>query len=94
VIRDHGSRITYHESLSMWLRFIIYSILAYLILRFVRKLLAPAPGPSSRRSPSDTRSARMIRCDNCGMFVTQSSALLVAGREFCSRDCARTVKSV
>jgi len=78
----------------MWLRFIIYSILAYLILRFVRKLLAPAPGARARRSPNETRSARMVRCENCGTFVTQSSALLVAGREFCSRDCARTVKSV
>jgi len=71
----------------MLLRFIIYTILAYLVLRFVRKLLSPSK--PATRATGGPRSAQMIRCENCGMFITQASALLVAGREFCSKACAQ-----
>ena len=69
----------------MLLRFISYCILAYLVLRFIRWLLAPSPRRPAQGGRS--RSAPMVRCEACGMFVTQSSALVAGGRDFCSRQC-------
>lgn len=89
-MRDRDpSLFTDHESVSMLLRFILYSILAYLVLRFVRRLLAPARARGSRAPTDGARSAQMIRCESCGMFITQTSALLIGGREFCSKGCAK-----
>jgi len=70
----------------MLFRFIFYCVLAYLAWRFVRWLLTPSP----RRSGADRRArqvAPLVRCETCGMFVTESSALAVGGRDFCSRHC-------
>jgi hypothetical protein len=89
------SRITNHESrLGAMAKFILYCILAYLALRFVRRLLSPRSGGGSRAAKREAMSAQMIRCENCGMFITQTSALLVAGREFCSKSCAQKVNRV
>lgn len=76
------------------LKLLIYCLLAYLAIRFVRKLLAGAPGGASRATPRDPRPAQMIRCENCGMFITQTSALLIGGRGFCSKSCAQKVNRV
>jgi hypothetical protein len=78
----------------MFFKFIVYCILAYLAIRFVRKLLSPPVRGSSRATPREPTPSHMIRCENCGMFITQTSALLVGGREFCSSACAHKVKSV
>ena len=78
----------------MFFRFIIYCVLAYLAIRFVRRLLAPAPGRSSRSAPREAGPAQMTRCESCGMFIIQTSALLVGGREFCSKSCAQKVNRV
>ena len=70
----------------MLLRFITYCIVAYLVMRFIRWLLAPSP----RRSDKGGRlrhSAAMVRCEACGMFITQSSAVVAGGHDFCSRQC-------
>jgi len=73
----------------MFFRFLIYSLLAYLAIRFVRRLLAPASGGGSRAATRRAGPAQMIRCENCGMFITQTSALLIGGREYCSKSCAQ-----
>ena len=78
----------------MFFRFIFYCILAYLAIRFVRRLLSPPVPGSSRATPREPTPSHMIRCENCGMFITQTSALLVGGREFCSSSCAQKVNSV
>lgn len=78
----------------MLVRFLIYSLLAYLAFRFVSKLLAPASHRSSKAAPRESGPAQMIRCENCGMFITQTSALLVGGHEFCSKSCAQKVNRV
>ena len=75
-------------------RFIFYSILAYAVLRLIRWVLAsasPANSPSSKR---EARPAQMIRCRHCGMFITQRSAIVASGEEFCSRNCAQSVNRV
>ena len=71
-------------------RFIIYCVLAYFAYRFVRRLLSPASGGGSHAA----RPAQMIRCENCGMFITQTSALLAGGREYCSKSCVQKVNRV
>jgi hypothetical protein len=77
------------------LKFILYCIVAYLALRFVRRLLSPLrSGGGSRAAKREAVPAQMIRCENCGMFITQTSSLLVAGREFCSKSCAQKVNRV
>ena len=78
----------------MFFRFILYCILAYLALRFVRRLLSPGRLGGSRAAKREAMPAQMIRCENCGMFITQTSALFVAGREFCSKSCAQKVNRV
>jgi|SRR6266705_61577 len=95
-VTHHTSRITNHESrLGEMLKFIVYCVLAYLALRFVRRLLSPPRSVGgSRAAKREAVPAQMIRCENCGMFITQTSALLVAGREFCSKSCAQKVNRV
>jgi hypothetical protein len=68
------------------LRFIFYCILAYLSLRFVRWLIKPARA-RVRQGGGGQRGATMIRCETCGMFVTERSALATEGHDFCSRQC-------
>ena len=75
-------------------RFIFYSILAYAVLRFIRWLRASASPRNSSSSKGEARPAQMIRCRHCGMFVTQQSAILAAGEEFCSQNCAQSVNRV
>jgi len=75
-------------------RFIFYSILAYAVLRFIRWLLASASPRKSASSNREARPAQMIRCRHCGMFVTQRSAIVAAGEEFCSQSCAQSVNRV
>jgi len=67
------------------LRFIFYCILAYLALRFVRWLLTPSRARA--RQGGVQRGATMVRCETCGMFVTERSALAAGGHEFCSQQC-------
>jgi hypothetical protein len=70
----------------MFLRFIFYSILAYLAMRFIRWLIAPSSGRAGQ-AVRGRRAAPMVRCETCGMFITESSALAAGGRDFCSRNC-------
>jgi hypothetical protein len=92
-ITNHELRITFSEQ--MFFRFILYCVLAYFALRFVRRLLSPPRSVGgSRAAKREAVPAQMIRCENCGMFITQTSALLVAGREFCSKSCAQKVNRV
>jgi hypothetical protein len=70
----------------MLFRFIFYCMLAYLAWRFIRWLIAPASARSGRAGRV-RRAAPMVRCQTCGMFVTESSALIAGGRDFCSPHC-------
>jgi hypothetical protein len=70
----------------MFLRFIFYSILAYLAMRFLRWLIAPSSARSAKTARG-RRIAPMVRCETCGMFITENSALVAGGRDFCSRNC-------
>jgi hypothetical protein len=79
------------------IKLILYFIIAYMLLRFARRMVRgfASTGPSSRnagtprRSPSEPRisSSQTIRCDNCGVFVTEKSALLMGDKGFCSEAC-------
>lgn len=75
-------------------RIILYIVLAYMVLRFVRRVLTPSRAASRtyRRRQARPRqnviSSRTVRCENCGMFITEKSALIVGGTEFCSKGCA------
>jgi hypothetical protein len=70
----------------MILRFILYSLIAYLAMRLIRWLFTPSrPGQTSRGRAR--RAAQMVRCDACGMFITKSSALMAGDRDFCSKTC-------
>jgi hypothetical protein len=73
----------------MLLRFIFYSILAYLVIRAVRRFLGLRPIASRQRMHvADNRTSRMVRCESCGTFVAETRALLVGNKEFCSKVCA------
>ncbi|HKP10869.1 MAG TPA: PP0621 family protein [Blastocatellia bacterium] len=68
------------------LRLVFYLILAYLAMRFIRWLVTPSRA-RSRQSEKGRRGATMVRCATCGMFVTERSALVAEGHDFCSRQC-------
>ncbi len=68
------------------LKFVFYCILAYLAMRFVRWLVTPSRA-KSRRGRNISRGATMVRCETCGTFVTERSALVVGGHDFCSQTC-------
>jgi hypothetical protein len=70
----------------MLFRFLLYCLIAYLALRFIRWLVAPSPTRAARGGRK-RRTAAMVRCETCGMFVTESSALVTGGQDFCSRAC-------
>jgi hypothetical protein len=72
----------------MLLKFILFLVLAYTLLRVVRWLGNPSPSGGRRVADRSPRAAHMIRCATCGLFVTQKSALVLGGREFCSKSCA------
>ena len=76
----------------MFFRFIFYCILAYAAIRFVRWIMKPSSARASQRKRPNA--AQMIRCESCGMFITQRSALLIGGRDYCSRSCAEKVNRV
>jgi hypothetical protein len=78
----------------MLLRFLLYSLIAYLVIGFIKKLVRgmndrqnPANGQRSR--PGKSASALMVRCAGCGTFIAESRAIIVGTSEFCSNACAR-----
>ncbi|HJQ70599.1 MAG TPA: PP0621 family protein [Blastocatellia bacterium] len=79
------------------LKLIIYFILLLLVIRMIRRfigrLLSPAPratrSAGRREARGRAQSSRMVRCQVCGTFVTESSALVVGGSGFCSEACAQ-----
>lgn len=72
----------------MLLKFILFLVLAYTLLRVVRWLGNPSTSGRRRVGNRSPGAAHMIRCATCGLFVTQKSALALGGREFCSKSCA------
>ena len=79
-------------------KLIIYLILLLLIIRFLRRfigrvLFPPPPATASggqRRAQAaeKERASKMVRCQACGTFITESSALVVGGSGYCSKACA------
>jgi hypothetical protein len=77
----------------MFLRFVIYSLIAYFVIRFVRKLMTPSrPTSAPRREATGKRSdsAVMVRCSACGTFITETSAMITGGGKYCSSACAQS----
>ena len=83
------------------IRFIIYGILAYLLLRFVRRFLRALPayvspeidrGANNRKTnpAHDHAYASTVRCEVCGTYVAQHKALSVGERRYCSKSCAES----
>lgn len=72
----------------MLLRFILFLVLAYVVLRAIRWLANSSPSASRRVASSRPRASQMIRCATCGVFVTQKSALSLGGGDYCSKSCA------
>ena len=83
------------------IRFIIYSIIAYLLLRFIRRIFRTLPAYVShnierevnnqKKSPSPGHDYEpTIRCGVCGMYVAQNRALLVGERRYCSEACVKS----
>lgn len=79
------------------IKLILYFIIAYMVVRFARRMIGgfTSSAPSRpdagrpRPAPSEPRvsSSQTVRCDNCGVFVTEKSALLIGDKGFCSKAC-------
>ena len=78
---------------TMVFRFILYSVIAYLVIGFIKKLIGAAGekqrAAARQRRPGKSRSAAlMVRCAACGTFIEESRAILAGGSDFCSTACA------
>jgi hypothetical protein len=79
----------------MFLKFLLYSVIAYFVIRFVRSFISGtksakiASGQAAGQKPRKTVAATMIRCDSCGTFITENSAMHAGNRLFCSNSCAK-----
>ncbi|MEW6130740.1 MAG: PP0621 family protein [Acidobacteriota bacterium] len=76
------------------IRFIIYSVIAYFVIRFVKRLFkASTANVGSTAKPKSSAQSKddslMIRCAACGTFITQGSAIAIGSARFCSSACAR-----
>jgi hypothetical protein len=76
------------------IRLIFYSIIAYFVIRFIRKFLGGRPGESRPRlHVAGKRTSQMVRCESCGTFVAETRALVLGNKEFCSKACAETKRT-
>jgi formylmethanofuran dehydrogenase subunit E len=71
-------------------RFILYTIIAYIVIGFVRKLFTGGYSRKRQRSPRQPRTSQMVRCETCGTYVAENRALLLGEKGFCSRTCAES----
>ncbi len=73
------------------IRLLTYFVVGYLFWKFLKWLVAPAKkrGDSSGGNPGG-KAMLLIKCNACGMFITESRALMVRGRAYCSTACAGT----
>ena len=72
-----------------WFKFIVYCLIAYLVMRFVgrlldRELIGHRRG---RGEPRSIKTAAMVKCETCGTYVPESRAILFASKGFCSTAC-------
>jgi hypothetical protein len=84
---------------SMLLRFILYSVIAYLVIRLVRNFISAAKGAklhasaearqTPRQEPRKKVASTMIRCASCGTFITENSAMPSGNRIYCSTACTK-----
>jgi len=69
----------------MLLKFIFYTIVAYLAIRVIRRFLGVRPIASRQRlHVAGDRASRMVRCESCGTFVAETRALVKGNKDFCS----------
>jgi hypothetical protein len=76
----------------MVLRFILYSVIAYFVIRLIKNFFSGAKNAKLATGQSGSRKrveATMIRCDSCGTFITESSALHSGNHLFCSNSCVK-----
>ena len=70
------------------IRIIFYSIIAYFVIRFIRKFLGGRPSVSRPGlHVAGNKTSRMVRCESCGTFVAETRALVVGNKDFCSKAC-------
>ena len=76
---------------TMLLRFIFYSVIAYMVISFIKKLIGAANAKQRTASSGRRRAtsaALMVRCAACNTFIEESRALQIGGSIFCSNACA------
>jgi uncharacterized protein len=73
-------------------RLIFYTIIAYLIYKFILAVLVPRPR-SQTRQRSEGRSGVMVKDEVCNTYLPKEDAIeqTIGGREhyFCSQECRR-----
>jgi hypothetical protein len=73
----------------MVLRFILYSVIAYFVIRFIKSFFSGAKNAKLATGSRKRVAATMIRCDACGTFITESSAVPSGNHLFCSKSCVK-----
>jgi hypothetical protein len=83
-LQDRGEKL---------IKFIIYSVIAYFVISFIKNLIGASKSPPRKAAQPGAASrskddALMIRCAACGTFITQGSAIAIGNNQFCSNACA------
>ena len=71
-----------------WFKFIVYCLIAYMIVRFVGRLLDRELS-GYRRGKGERRTIKttMVKCQTCGTYVPENRAITFGGKDFCSANC-------
>lgn len=64
----------------MWLRVIIISLVIWLIIRLLKRLLSPG---KPKQSPPV---ANMVRCEYCNLFLPENEAVISGAHFYCSEE--------
>ena len=68
-------------------RLLFFLLLAFLVYLAVRGFSRPAG-----KKPPKGGSERMVHCEHCGLYLPESEAIRVEGRNFCSPEHQRIAK--
>jgi hypothetical protein len=72
-----------------WFKFIVYCLIAYIVVRFVGRLLDRElrGHRRGRGEPRSFKTSATAKCETCGTYVPESRAITFGGKSFCSPNC-------
>ncbi len=61
-------------------RILFYFLIFYLVYIFFKKF-------KKNKSPKILEKEKMVKCEKCGIYLPETSAISFKGKFFCSKEC-------